>query len=87
MHELNTANSDMIIYYPDVNLENFVYNQYEQRVKMIDLEYIIIVERNLFSNTNIHDENSQRILSSDKFCIKYMPDFNIEQGNLKIDYI
>ena len=87
MYELNTANSNMIIYYPDVNLENFVYNQYEQRVKMIDLEYIIIVERNLFSNTNIDDENSQRILSQDKFCIKYMPDFNIEQGNLKIDYI
>ncbi|CAF2709507.1 unnamed protein product [Rotaria sp. Silwood2] len=82
MHELNTGNSDIIIYYPDINLENFVYNQYERRVKIIDLEYVTIVERNLFSNTNLDDdyENSHRkALHSNKYCSIYMPDYNVKQ--------
>jgi hypothetical protein len=84
MYQLNTANSDLIIYYPDINLENFVYNQDERRVKMIDLEYVMIIERDLFSNSNVNnddDENNRKILNSNKFCNRYMPDFNIEQGN------
>ncbi|CAF3662262.1 unnamed protein product [Rotaria sordida] len=82
MHVLNTGNSDIIIYYPDVNLENFVYNQYERRIKIIDLEYVIIVERNLFFNTNIDDnyENSHRkVLNSNQYCSTYMPDYNVKQ--------
>jgi hypothetical protein len=82
MHQLNTVNTDMIIYYPDVNLENFVYNQYERRVKIIDLEYVIIVERQLFSQMN-DDENRQKTLHANKFCNTYMSDYNVEQGNIK----
>ncbi len=68
----------MIIYYPDVNLENFVYNEYERRVKIIDLEYVVIVERELFSQMN-----SRTKLNSNKFCNTYMSDYNVEQGNGK----
>lgn len=84
MHELNSGNSEMVVYYPDVNLENFVYNEDERRVKMIDLEYVIIVERQLFSDMNGHDdEKSRRRLYSNKFCHRYIPDYNVEQGEMR----
>ena len=85
MHQLNTANPDMIIYYPDVNLENFVFNEYEQRVKIIDLEYVTIVERHLFFSANIdyYHNHTRKVSSSNKFCTTYMPDFNVKQGNIK----
>ncbi|UJR31397.1 hypothetical protein I4U23_018891 [Adineta vaga] len=79
MHQLTVGNAEMIIYYPDVNLENFVYNENERRVKIIDLEYLIIVERELFSQVNHNDENIQNQRHPNKFCNIYMPDFNIEQ--------
>ncbi|CAF3843133.1 unnamed protein product [Rotaria sp. Silwood1] len=82
MHELNTGNSDIIIYYPDINLENFVYNQYERRVKIIDLEYVTIVERSLFFNTNIDDDDENscgKTLNSNKYCNTYMPDYNFQK--------
>ncbi|CAF3804069.1 unnamed protein product [Adineta steineri] len=74
MYELNNNNSEMIIYYPDVNLENFVYNEYERRVKIIDLELVIIVEREFFL-----ERNNENRLSGNQYCRTYMPDFNIEQ--------
>ena len=75
----------MIIYYPDVNLENFVYNEYDRRVKIIDLEYVIIVERHLFSNrNNDYDQENRKTLNSNKFCSTYMPDYNIQQGKIYI---
>lgn len=84
MHQLNTADRDMIIYYPDINLENFVYNEYERRVKIIDLEFVTIVERNLFSNTNVNDQNNNaKILQSNTYCNTYMPDYNIKKGNIE----
>lgn len=71
----------MIIYYGDVNLENFVYNEQEKRVKIIDLEYIIIVERRLFSDKIFDEENINYHGSSpNKYCTTYMPDYNIKQG-------
>ncbi|CAF0967201.1 unnamed protein product [Adineta steineri] len=74
MYELNNNNSEMIIYYPDVNLENFVYNEYERRVKIIDLELVIIVEREFFL-----EKNNENALSGNQYCRTYMSDFNIEQ--------
>ncbi len=47
-------------------------------LKIIDLEYAIIVERELFSQMN-----SRTILNPNKFCNTYMSDYNIEQGNRK----
>ncbi|CAF1308674.1 unnamed protein product [Rotaria magnacalcarata] len=82
MHQLNTRNSDMIVYYGDVNLENFVYNQNERRVKIIDLEYVNIVERHLFSATNVNSDykHSQgKQLNSNVYCRRYLPDYNVEQ--------
>lgn len=66
----------MIIYYPDINLENFVYNQREKRIKIIDLEYMIIVERETFKQTN----NSRSDRLGSQWCKRYRADFNIEQG-------
>ncbi|CAF4311376.1 unnamed protein product [Rotaria socialis] len=82
MHQLNTRNSDMIVYYGDVNLENFVYNQNERRVKVIDLEYVIIVERHLFSDTNVNSDYKHSQggpLNSNIYCRRYFPDYNVEQ--------
>ncbi|CAF1427927.1 unnamed protein product [Adineta ricciae] len=76
MHQLTVSNAEIILYYPDVNLENFVYNKNERRVKIIDLEYLIIVERDLFRN----EVDAQDVRNhANKFCNTYMPDYNIEQ--------
>jgi isopentenyl diphosphate isomerase/L-lactate dehydrogenase-like FMN-dependent dehydrogenase len=40
------------------------------------LEYVIIVERHLFSNEN------RNAFDSTKFCHTYMPDYNIQQGDI-----
>ncbi|CAF1429677.1 unnamed protein product [Adineta ricciae] len=76
MHELTVSNAEIILYYPDVNLENFVYNENERRVKIIDLEYLIIVERDLFRN-EVDGQDARN--HANKFCTTYMPDYNIEQ--------
>lgn len=77
MYELNNAHPDMLIYYPDINLENFVYNQEEKRVKIIDLEYVIIVDRQPLA---LLPSDPEQLTSSSPFCRTLMPDFNIQQG-------
>ena len=79
MYELNNAHPDMLIYYPDINLENFVYNQKEKRVKIIDLEYVIIVGRQSLA---LLPSDPEQLTSSSPFCRTLMPDFNIQQGEL-----
>ena len=77
MHQLNMADADLVVYYPDINLENFVYNEQERRVKIIDLEYVIVVERQARPLTSEEPSGS--------FCGIVMPDYNIEQGERQIE--
>ena len=79
MYELNNAHPDMLIYYPDMNLENFVYNQEEKRVKIIDLEYVVIVDRQSLA---LLPSDPEQLNSSSSFCRTLIPDFNIQQGEL-----
>ena len=57
-----------------MNLENFVYNQQQQRVKIVDLEYFVIVQRSTYR----FDDSS--LDKSNRFCREYLVDYNIEQG-------
>lgn len=75
MHQLNIADSQVIIYYPDINLENFVYNEREKRIKIIDLEYVILIEREVFNDTRSRSSRPQS-----QWCHRYRADYNIEQG-------
>lgn len=78
MHQLNMADADLVVYYPDINLENFVYNDHERRVKIIDLEYVIVVERQALPRAGE--------APSGTFCGTLMPDYNIEQGERRREY-
>ncbi|CAF0829925.1 unnamed protein product [Didymodactylos carnosus] len=91
MYDLNNAHPELIIYYPDINLENFVYNETEKKVKVIDLEYIVVVEKHKVKMQEIDEKTESSIVeqaecgescteySAATFCTTFMEDFNIKQ--------
>jgi hypothetical protein len=82
MYELNNGHPEMLIYYPDINLENFVYNQEDKRVKIIDLEYVIIVDRQSLASL---PSDPKQLSSSSPFCRTLMPDYNIQRPSNDIN--
>jgi hypothetical protein len=84
VHQLTVAHPQLIVYYPDINLENFVYNERERRVKIVDLENMIIVGRQSTAvQRAAHRSHFDPgvMPSTGEFCTSEMPDFNIKQSD------
>lgn len=75
MHQLIVNDPDWIVYYPDTNLENFVFNAEEKRIKIVDLEYLVIVHRSVYQSIDLSFNQSNQL------CRMYRIDYNVEQGS------